>query len=230
MGIRSIILTEFPAQARALNGFCALSNNTLIAADSFANCIWRVDLTFDTTTGAPKVAMPTKWYSHPSMNAKLHLPDFQPGTNGLKYSKKMQCVYYTSTQQRLFCRVGVDLDTLEAKGEAEVIAEGWQWDDLILDDRDDAEVRPMAYVTTHRDNTIVRVPLDLANLEATKKETSVVVQGGEEMQDCLGPTSGVWETGQEGKRALFCVDGGVKHPLKDGMVRCAKVIRVEFGE
>ena len=230
MGVRTKIIMEFPAEARTLDGLCALSNDVLISADSFASCIWRIDLCFDQSSGPPASAKASKWYSHYTMNAELKLPDFQPGTNGLKYSKKMSCVYYTSTQTKVFCRTHVDADTLEPEVDAEIIAKGWQFDDLIIDDRDRKDAKPMAYVTTHRDNFIIRVPHDLPDLTTTRKETEVLVQGGKDLVNCLGLTAGAWEQGLTGKRALFTSDGGCKNPLKDGLVRCAKVIRVDIGD
>lgn len=136
---------------------------------------------------------------------------------------------------KVSCRVRVDADTLEPNtlepnGEAEIIAEGWQFDDLILDARDEEGVRPTAYVTTHRHNSVVVIPLDLPGLTATKKETTAAVQGGEDLLNFLRPTVEMWEEGLLGKRALLTCDGGCKHPANEGMVRCAKVVRVEFGE
>lgn len=140
----------FPPEAKGLNGLCALSGSVLIAADSFASCIWRIDL--DLSTFPPKVAHARVWSSHPTMAGKLVLPDFQPGVNGLKYSPKFGCAYYTSIQQMLFCRVPVNATNLEPDGEPETIATGMQGDDLIIDEN--FVSGPVAYVTTHRENTI----------------------------------------------------------------------------
>ena len=217
------ILT-FPSDARGLNGFCALSESVLLAADSFASCIWRIDL--DLSSFPPKTANAQIWHRHTTMAATLVLPDFQPGINGLKYSGKTNCVYYSSTQQKLFCRVHVNPKTFESDGEAEVIATGMQADDFIIDDNFSSG--PVAYVTTHRENSILRVPLDRENKAQTTDEITSVVQGSDQDELVLGPTAGVWGISTEGKSAYFTTDGGLKNPLSDGLVRCAKVVRVEL--
>jgi hypothetical protein len=55
------ILT-FPGEVLALNGCCALSQTTVLAADTFAGAIWRID--FDDEGCAPR-AKP--WLKHESM-------------------------------------------------------------------------------------------------------------------------------------------------------------------
>ena len=159
------------------------------------------------------------------MAGELELPDFQPGTNGLKYSQVTGRVYYTSTQQKLFCQVGVDEKTLEPDGEVEVVARGMQGDDLIVDDSESA--KPVAFVTTHRDNTVHRIPLDSKDSGRTDGKMSVFLEGTESDEQMLGPTDGSWAHGQVGKRAYFTTDGGLKN-MVGGFVKCAKVVRVEF--
>ncbi len=214
-------LFTFPTEAKGLNGLCALSESRLIAADSFGSCIWAVDL--DITSFPPTAAKAKKWLAHDTMYGVLKLPDFQPGVNGLKYHARTSYVYYTSTQKRVFCRVSVDRETLEPADEPEVVAEGMPGDDLIIDDS--SVDRPVAYVTTHRDNSILKVHLTdgsrLGKMEITLK-------GSMEVQNVLGPTAGVWAPGLEGKTAFFTSDGGLKNVLEDGAVRCAKVIKVDF--
>ena len=168
------------------------------------------------------------WYSHPDITAELVLPEFMPGTNGLKYSAIARCVYYTSTQQKLFCQVHVNATTLGAEGEAEVIATGMPGDDLIIDDT--SASRSLAYVTTPRDNTFPKVPLDRESGASalTMENIQIAVQGGEQAEEMLGPTAGAWVKSKEGKSAYFTTDGGLKNPLGDGAVRTAKVVRVDF--
>ena len=218
-------IMDFPSDTRHLNGLCALTESVLIAADSFASCIWRIDL--DTSSSSNPTAKAKVWYSHHTMAGKLNFSDIQPGTNGLKYSAKTGYAYYTSTQQRLFCRVKVDPCTLDAVGEAEVLAEGWQWDDLILDDRDVNP--PTAYLTTHRDNAIVKIRMELGDAPVQKQDAEIVVLGPK-CPDCIGPTSGVWLDGCVGQSALFLTDGGIKNPPRCGTLRMAKVIRVDFDD
>lgn len=60
------------------------------------------------------------------------------------------------------------------------------------------------------------------------KAMEVVVQGSAEDETVLGPTAGVWEPGGEGNSTFSTTDGGLKNTLSDGVVRCAKVVRVNF--
>ncbi|CAF9936786.1 hypothetical protein IMSHALPRED_010892 [Imshaugia aleurites] len=214
------ILT-FPKEATGLNGLCSLSESRLIAADSFGSCIWAIDL--DTSSFPPNTAAAKKWLAHDTMYGVLELPDFQPGINGLKYHAHTSHAYYISTQKRLFCRVSVDHKTLEPTGEPEVLAKGMPGDDFIIDDTSVDD--PVAYVTTHRDNSILKIHLtDGPGLG--KVETAL--EGSMKLQDVLGPTAGVWAPGLEGKTAYFTSDGGLKNVLEDGVMRCAKVIKVDF--
>jgi sugar lactone lactonase YvrE len=78
----------------------------------------------------------------------------QPGVNGIRFAAGSNTVYYTSTAQKLLMRVYVDPTTHEPASEPELVASGTMSDDFCIDE--DAGV---AYVTTHRENTIDRVPL-----------------------------------------------------------------------
>ena len=165
------------------------------------------------------------WLCDPTMAGELKLPDFQPGANGLKYSKVTGRVYYTSTQQKLFCQIRVNEKTLEPEGEVEVVAKGMQGDDLIVDDS--GSQGPVAYVTTHRDNTVLRIPLDSKDSKRADDKVGTFLEGTELDQTMLGPTAGSWVSGQVGKVAYFTTDGGLKN-IVGGFVKCAKVVRVEF--
>jgi hypothetical protein len=204
---------RFPEQARALNGAVCLSPTVILVADSIANLIWRVDLV---PAGEPTVRV---WLAHESMACSPNpaLADC-PGINGIKYSAKQGYVYYTTTVQKRFTRIGVDKDTLEAVGEPELVAGGMMGDDLLIDE--EAEV---AYVTTHRENTIQRVSL-------VPGRENICVVGNPVNELLVGPTAGAWgrQPGDLGKVAYFTTDGGVKRLLADGVIRSAKVVRVEF--
>ena len=79
-------------------------------------------------------------------------------------------------------RVPVDPATLDPAGPPEFVAGGRYWDDFVLDE--DAGV---AYVTTHRQNTIDRV-----NLAADGNRDGFVVAAGNPFTETLvGPSSGV---------------------------------------
>jgi hypothetical protein len=79
----------------------------------------------------------------------------QPGVNGVRFSKKTSYLYYTATVLKLFMRVRVDRETLAPLGVPEYLGGDKMMDDFCLDE--DAGV---AYVTTHRDNTIERMSLE----------------------------------------------------------------------
>lgn len=78
----------------------------------------------------------------------------QPGINGIRFAKRSSYLYYTATVLKLFMRVRVDPETLAPLGVPEYVGGGKMMDDFCLD-----EERGVAYVTTHRENTLDRMPL-----------------------------------------------------------------------
>jgi hypothetical protein len=115
-------------------------------------------------------------------------------------------------------RVSVDQETLEPAGLPEFVAGGRYWDDFVLDE--DAGI---AYVTTHRENTIDRVVMQADGNRAG----FVVVAGNPFNETLVGPSSGVWRRDpcDYGRVAYFTTDGGTAQP-PDGALRTAKVLRV----
>jgi hypothetical protein len=211
-------ILRFDDRVRALNGSCLVAPDVLLLADSFAGLIWRVDLPNDSGKATASV-----WLQHASMD---HDPNStvkpaRPGVNGIRFAAGSNTLYYTSTAQRLFMGVSVDPATHEPVGEPQLVASGTMSDDFCIDE--DAGV---AYVTTHRENTIDRVPLTPARTEATRQ----IVAGEPFDEDLIGPSSGVWgrNPGDHGRLAYFTTDGGTTAPPLDGNVRTAKVLRVEF--
>jgi hypothetical protein len=127
------------------------------------------------------------------------------------------CLYLTTTAQTIFCRIQVDPETLDPAGDPKDVTKRWMWgDDLIID-----EDAGLAYVATHRQNTIERI-----TLESGVRQN---VAGEPLNLDMIGPTAGAWgrDTGDAGRVAYFSTDGGIKNPLS-GVVRESKVLRVEF--
>ena len=210
-----LVLT-FPAAVRALNGSCLIGPRTILVADSFASLIWRVDLSDDGRSASSSI-----WLKHYSM---LYHPGEmkpeQPGVNGLRFSKQTSYVYYTSTVLKLFMRLRVDRETLAPLGIPEYLGGGKMMDDFLLDE--DAGV---AYVTTHRENTIDRM-----SLEPDRHEERESVAGNPFDEELVGPSSGAWgrAPGEAGRVAFFTTDGGTTAPPPDGKVRVAKVLKVEF--
>lgn len=203
----------FPPESKVLNGACALSPSVILFADSWADLIWKVDI--PENGSAPSACV---WLKH-SMLAHSQDPSKHdvPGVNGLKFNKKDGHVYFTTTSQAIFGRIPVDRETLDPVGDPVDVTERRMWgDDLIID-----EEGGIAYVATHRQNTIESVSLG----------TGVVanVAGDPLNLDLIGPTAGSWGRGMghAGRVAYFTTDGGIKNPL-GGVVREAMVLRVEF--
>lgn len=207
---------QFPKNVRGLNGSCLLAPNIILLADSFAGLIWRVDLPNDGGTPVARV-----WLQHESMGYYPgQLKPEQPGVNGIRYAAKLGYVYYTATAKKLFMRVQVNPETLEAAGEPEHVSAGRMADDFCID-----EDAGMAYLTTHRENTI-----DLVSLDPARNSERFIVAGDPFTEALIGPTSGAWSRspGAYGKVAYFTADGGAVSPSPDGVRRPAKVLRVEL--
>ncbi|MNV13041.1 hypothetical protein D3C71_1036680 [compost metagenome] len=207
---------KFPASAGALNGCCLLTPTVILVADSIAGLFWQVDLASKTGRAEARV-----WLKHDSMALVPDNPvPNQPGINSVHYAAQTSHLYYTSTAQMLFMRVRVDTKTFEPAGTPELVARGRMWDDFCIDE--DAGV---AYITTHRQNTIDRVSLDPEKNNGPRY--SVV---GEPFSDeLIGPSSVAWGRGPHefGRVAYAITDGGLTAP-RDGLVREARVLRIEF--
>jgi len=144
----------------------------------------------------------------------------QPGVNGVRYAVTLGYLYYTATAKKLFMRVRVNADTLDADGEPEHVSAGRMADDFCIDE--DAGV---AYVTTHRENTI-----DCVSLNPARNSERYIVAGDPFTEELIGPSSGAWSRapGEYGKVAYFITDGGSASPAPDGVRRPAKLLRVEL--
>ena len=210
---------QFPEPARGLNGSCVIAPDTVFIADCFAGLVWRADLPADGGKATARV-----WLKHDSM---AHDPDGpmpdQPGINGVQYAASTNYLYYTNTAQELFMRVRVDPDTLDPAGEPEFVAGGMMGDDFCID-----ENAGVAYVATHRQNTIDRVSLKPAGNTYVRHS----VAGKPFTLQLIGPTNGRWGRvpGDYGRVAYFLADGGTKSPpaAAGGIARPATVVRVEF--
>ncbi|WP_208025802.1 hypothetical protein [Amycolatopsis acidicola] len=163
------------------------------------------------------------WLAHKSMehDPLSDMKPPQPGVNGIRYAARTHHLYYTSTAQKLFMRVPFDPETHDPAGEPERVGGGTMADDFCLDE--DAGV---AYVTTHRENTIDRVPLDPASPEPAR-----TLLGDPLDLRLLGPSSMAWgrRPGEHGRIAFVTTGGGTTAPPPDGKVRTAKVLRLDLG-
>ena len=209
-----------------LNGSCLLAPRTILLADSLAGLIWRVDLADDGLTATASV-----WLRHHTMAAD---PDSgltsplgpQPGVNGIRFAARTNAVYYTSSAQKLFMRVAVDPATRTPLGQPEVVAADITADDFCLD-----ENAGVAYLTTHTDNSIVRVAIGSGGEGAT----TCVVAGDPFTEQLVGPSSAAWGRGpgDYGHIAYVTTDGGhtaiaYHRPGSDEIIRPARVLRAQF--
>jgi hypothetical protein len=208
---------DFPEEVRFLNGSCLIGPGTILVADS-AGLIWRVDLPKDGGTPLARV-----WLRHESMgNYPGQMKPEQPGINGVRYAAKLEYLYYTATAKKLFMRVRIDPETLDAVGEPEHVSVGRMADDFCID-----EGAGVAYLTTHRENTI-----DCVSLNPARNTYRFIVAGDPLNEELIGPSSAAWSRlpGEYGKVAFLTTDGGTASPLPDGVRRPAKLLRVEFPE
>ena len=210
------LFCRFPTEARGLNGCCLLKPGVLLVADCFASQIWRVDFSADGREPSVRV-----WKAHDSMGyypGKMK-PE-QPGVNGVRYAVRTHNIYYTATAKKLFMRIAVDPDSLEAKGEPEVVVAGRMGDDFCIDE--DADV---IYLATHRQNTIDVVSMD----PGLNSGFTQSVAGDPFTEALIGPSGGAWgrKPGEQGRTAFFIMDGGTASPPPSGP-QTAKLLRVDF--
>ena len=205
---------QFPSPISAVNGSCVLAPNVILVADS-VGLIWRVDLSADGRKATARV-----WLKDPSMNPGPPVVPPQPGINGIEYGAKTGYVYYTSTAQELFMRVRVDPKTRNPAAAPELIAKGHLWDDFDID-----QSAGVAYITTHRQNTIERVPLDPHRGQAEQTVAGVPFD-----PQLVGPSRFAWGRGPRdiGSVAYITTDGGTTAPPPDGIVRPARLLRAEL--
>jgi hypothetical protein len=211
--IKPRLVLEFPKPRVGLNGACLVAPNVLLAA-GMARLIWRVDLGDDSRASA------RVWLEHDSMkNRPGERKPEQPGANGVQFDSRTGYIYYTTTSQQMMLRVRVDPATQDPADLPEFVAGGREWDDFLID-----EAAGVAYVTTHRENTI-----DLVRLAHDGNREGRTVIAGDPFTDILvGPSAGAWgrSPSESGRIAYFLTDGGTAAP-PDGVYRKAKVLRVE---
>lgn len=207
------------------NGSALIGPGVMLVADCVEGLIWRVDLAADGLSATSRV-----WYQHDSMAAGGGRPPVRfadgsevpfPGINGLAYGPKTQHVYWTTSSQDVFMRVGIDPQTLEPVGDAEYLGKVVNCDDLCLD-----EDSGVAYITRHPDHIIQRMPL----APDSSAPGPANVLGDPFTYDFIGPTSIDWGRGQDdyGRVAYIPTDGGVIKLAPDGELRPARLVRMEI--
>ncbi|MDT5254557.1 MAG: hypothetical protein QOH07_3511, partial [Mycobacterium sp.] len=150
----------------------------------------------------------------------------QPGINGIGYAARTNAVYYTCSAQKLFMRVAVDPATRTPLGQPEVVAADFTADDFCLD-----ENAGLAYLTTHTDNSIVRVAIGSGADGATRS----VVAGDPFDEQLVGPSSAARARGPAdyGHIAYVTTDGShtattYHRPGSDEIIRPTRVVRAQF--
>ena len=215
--VRPQRVLDFPIPS-GLNGSCLLAPNVILVADSVGGLIWRVDLAKDGMSATTRV-----WLAHEDMASDPNpIMADQPGINGIRYARKTGFVYYTSTTQRFFMRVRVHPETYAPDGAVQFVSGGRMADDFCID-----EEAGIAYLTTHIQNTI-----DVVSL-APEQNSDVAhhaIAGNPFSDELIGPSSGAWgrRPGEYGRIGYFTTDGGTKRPPPDGVVRPAKLVRLEI--
>ena len=215
--VRAETVLQFGDPATGLAGSCLLAPGVIVLADPLAGLIWRVDLPASHGNATARV-----WLRHETMRcdpgSPLALP--QPGIKSVRYAARTGYLYYTSTARKLFMRVPVDRGSHDPAGVPGLIASGIMADDFCLDE--DASV---AYITTHRENTIDRVPLAPGG-----SGTRQIVAGDPFDDQLAGPSSAAWgrRPGDYGRIAYVTSDGGLVAPPPDGVVRHPKLLRAEL--
>ena len=207
------------------NGGCLIAPDVMLFSDCVEGLIWRVDLSDDGLHATARI-----WRKHETMAAGAGKPPVRfsatmtvpfPGINGLRYGPKTNRVYYTTSSQELFMCVAVDPATHEPLGEPEHIADVPSVDDLCLDE--DAGV---AYLARHPDHMIERVPLE----QGSSGLGRAVIAGEPFTDKLIGPTSIDWGRGPDdyGRVAYITTDGGTVKLAPDGVLRPARLMRIEF--
>ena len=215
--VRPELVTRFPAPVSMLNGTCAVAPGVLLIADCFAGLIWRVDVGPDTGP-----ARPTVWLAHETMEHRPMGPfPRQPGVNGVQFAASTGCLYYTSTAQQLFLRVAVDPETHDPVGNPELVAHGMMGDDFCVD-----EQAGLAYITTHRENTIDVVSLTPGENGGARR--SIVGDPYNEL--VTGPSAIAWGRAPEerGVVAYVTTEGGVMSLTPGNVLKPARIVRVEL--
>jgi hypothetical protein len=72
--------------------------------------------------------------------------------------------------------------------------------------------------------------IDRMSLEPDRHEEREIVAGSPFDEELVGPSSGAWgrEAGEMGRVAFFTTDGGTTALSPDGILRPAKILRVEL--
>ncbi|KAG8533540.1 uncharacterized protein KY384_001280 [Bacidia gigantensis] len=129
----SITLTTRLPSIGLPNGLATLNTHTILVADSIKGQV----LAIDTTTGVSTLAISDPLFA-PTTST------FQIGVNGIKVHSATCTLFFTNSQQKIFGRIPIDIETGKATGAASIIAKFPSeptdpqlaaYDDFALDER-----------------------------------------------------------------------------------------------
>jgi streptogramin lyase len=109
-------------QALFLNGVMRLDDNIVLAADSLAATIWRIDVSARTIT---------PWLSDPTLSRNAEEKQFRPGANGLKRVGDRLYISNSSRGTLSFVRIGGDG---KPEGGLKAFAETGPIDDFMVEE------------------------------------------------------------------------------------------------
>jgi hypothetical protein len=214
--VRAETVLQLGDPAAGLDGSCLLAPGVILLADSLAGLIWRIDL-----PGGHGNATARVWLQDETMRCDPGSPlaPPQPGIKSVRYAARTGYLYYTSMARKLFMRVPVDPGSHDPAGVPGCIASRIIADGFCLD-----ENAGVAYLTTHQQNTIERVPLQAGG------NARQIVAGEPFDEQLVGPSSAAWGRcpGDYGRIAYVTTDGGLAAPPTDDMVRPARLLRAEL--
>lgn len=189
-------------EAQVLNGLTALNEHAVLAADSFAGTVVKVDI----KTGKSEVVIKDKTMN-PVPGSAVPI-----GINGVKIVGGY--LYFTNTFQKSLIRVSVDPETGKATGPYEKLADVPMPDDLaVLDDG-------TAYVPEAWANTVVRVLTDGETSTHAGNLNSSVVAGG------TSATFG--RTYRDRGVAYISTQGGLGGPVNGTFTEGGKVVALSL--
>jgi len=136
------------------------------------------------------------------------------------HSAKSLLICLCSTQQKVFGWIKLAPSSLQPTDEPKILATGVQGVD------DDFEGRAVAYLTTHRDESMLRIPIT-GEAGSEKREVVMFAEGTMRDPVVVGSDCGDLEGWDGGTGSVTC-DGVSKHPLEDGVVNIGRVVRVHL--
>ncbi|KAH0837182.1 hypothetical protein AYO21_08161 [Fonsecaea monophora] len=167
--------------ATVLNGLTHVDGQDgfVLAADSYAGVVWKVDIATASVTTAIKDA---------SMDPS---PSKAAGINGLKYQNGF--LYYTNTGSNLYYRLAINADGT-ASGSPETLAQVAKPDDLILDDAGTAYICQQVNA--------------LSSVASNGTQQVLAGTINSNVSSLLGPTAVAWGRAASDRNKLYVTTNG----------------------